>query len=337
MTDLQTFTNGNLNLPVREIDGQIEFDAEASAIGLGICEVAKSGNTVVKWTRVNKYLGIDTSVDGKIKRGDYISEPDFYTLAIKANNPVAEKFQHWVTHEVLPAIRQKGMYMTDKKAYELVNDPQSLANLLQQASDQLKAKDAQIESMQPKIDYYDNVMKNPCLISTTEIAKRYGWGAVTLHKKLHELGVIYRKGNVWHVYAKYAKSEYADRQENAKGAGTLKWTYKGEKFIYDLLKGQGIVPIIERPRADEQLELEEQFEYHGRYFTASEVAWKLHLPKVDARLIGKLANIHHLKPTFTDSNKYCRVVVDEDGFETFEYTALGAMALERALEAEGYI
>lgn len=243
-------------------------------------------------------------------------------------------------HIAMMAGTDKGFEVRDyfiqvEKAW---NSPEMvMKRALSYANIKVEKLETQIESMQPKIDYYDNVMKNPCLISTTEIAKRYGWGAVTLHKKLHELGVIYRKGNVWHVYAKYAKSEYADRQENAKGAGTLKWTYKGEKFIYDLLKGQGIVPIIERPRADEQLELEEQFEYHGRYFTASEVAWKLHLPKVDARLIGKLANIHHLKPTFTDSNKYCRVVVDEDGFETFEYTALGAMALERALEAEGYI
>lgn len=59
------------NLKVKEINGQIIFDAETAVIGLGISEKVKSGNTLVKWTRVNKYLGIDTSVD-KIKRGDFI-------------------------------------------------------------------------------------------------------------------------------------------------------------------------------------------------------------------------------------------------------------------------
>ena len=96
-------------LKVKEVNGQVMFDAESAAVGLGISEIAKSGNTVVKWTRVNKYLGIDTSVDG-IKRGDYITEPQFYKLAIKANNETAERFQDWVTEEVLPSIRKTGGY-----------------------------------------------------------------------------------------------------------------------------------------------------------------------------------------------------------------------------------
>lgn len=106
------------NLKVKEENGQILFDAETAAIGLGISEVAKSGNTVVKWTRINKYLGIDTSVDNGIKRGDFITEPQFYKLAIKANNETAEKFQDWVTSEVLPAIRKTGSY-TAKPMSEL--------------------------------------------------------------------------------------------------------------------------------------------------------------------------------------------------------------------------
>lgn len=106
------------NLKVKEENGQVLFDAETAAIGLGISEVAKSGNTVVKWTRINKYLGIDTSVDNGIKRGDFITEPQFYKLAIKANNETAEKFQDWVTSEVLPAIRKTGSY-TAKPMSEL--------------------------------------------------------------------------------------------------------------------------------------------------------------------------------------------------------------------------
>ncbi|WP_288946872.1 BRO family protein, partial [uncultured Leuconostoc sp.] len=111
------------NLKVKEENGQVLFDAETAAIGLGISEVAKSGNTVVKWTRINKYLGIDTSVDNGIKRGDFITEPQFYKLAIKANNETAEKFQDWVTSEVLPAIRKHGSYMTNEKAEALINRP----------------------------------------------------------------------------------------------------------------------------------------------------------------------------------------------------------------------
>lgn len=105
MNELQVF-NG---LKVKEENGRIMFDAETAAIGLGITQLAKSGNVSVRWERINKYLSIPTSGD-EIKRGDFITEPQFYKLAFKANNETAERFQMWVTEEVLPSIRKTGSY-----------------------------------------------------------------------------------------------------------------------------------------------------------------------------------------------------------------------------------
>ncbi|MBU7455870.1 ORF6C domain-containing protein [Leuconostoc fallax] len=96
-------------LKVKEENGQVMFDAETAAIGLGISTVAKSGNAVVRWTRVNQYLGLSNSGQF-IKRGDFITEPQFYKLSIKANNETAENFQDWVTSEVLPSVRKTGSY-----------------------------------------------------------------------------------------------------------------------------------------------------------------------------------------------------------------------------------
>lgn len=109
--NVKMFSYGDIELPVKmNDDGSIEFDAEQSAIGLGISRIADSGNEVVRWERVNRYLSMPTSGHDKIKRGDFISESQFYKLAIKANNQVAEKFQDWVTEEVLPNIRKHGFY-----------------------------------------------------------------------------------------------------------------------------------------------------------------------------------------------------------------------------------
>lgn len=68
------------NLKVKEENGQVLFDAESAAIGLGITD-EKSGLTYVRWNRVNKYL-FATSGEN-VKRGDFITEPQFYKLAIK--------------------------------------------------------------------------------------------------------------------------------------------------------------------------------------------------------------------------------------------------------------
>lgn len=243
-------------------------------------------------------------------------------------------------HIAMMAGTDKGFEVRDyfiqvEKAW---NSPEMvMKRALSYANSKVEKLETEVKQLQPDAEYCKNVLRNPILISSTEIAKRYGWGAVTLHKKLNELGVMYKQGKQWNLYAKYSKFDYADRARYEKGPGILKWTPKGERFIYNLLKDEGIAPIIERPTFEEQLELQAQVEYNGPYYTASEIAWKLHLPGFDARAIGKLANTHHLKPTFTDSNKYCRVVVDQDGFESFEYTQLGAETIEQLLELEGYI
>lgn len=334
MNELKIFNNGNIDLPVREVNGQIEFDAEKVAIGLGICLV-KNGIEYVRWERVRKYLN-----SPQVEKGDYISEPDFYTLAIKANNPTAEKFQYWVTHEVLPTIRKHGAYMTDEVLEQALVNPDTIIKIVEKLKEEKEAKEIaekRAEQLQPDADYCKNVLKNPTLISSTEIAKRYGWGAVTLHKKLHELGVMYKQGKQWNLYAKYSRLGYADRMRYEKGPGLLKWTPKGERFIYNLLKDEGIAPIIERPTFEEQLELQAQVEYNGPYYTASSIAWNLHMRHEDVRLIGKIATEHRLKPVFVDSNKYCRIVVDEYGRKSYEYTKLGAETIEQLLELEGYI
>lgn len=196
-SNLQLFSFEGQNLSIKEIDGQVYFDAEQTAIGLGLTKISK-GKEYVRWERVNEYLGLSKSGQ-QVKRGDYITEPQFYKLAIKANNPVAEKFQDWVTSEVLPAIREHGAYMTDQKAFDVVHNKNGLADLLQQAADQLKQKDIQIEKMKPKALFADAVAtsKNDILIGQlAKILKQNGYntGQNRLFKWLREHHYLCAKG-----------------------------------------------------------------------------------------------------------------------------------------------
>lgn len=158
------------NLKVKEENGQILFDAESAAFGIGLIKTSK-GQQYVRWERVNEYLGLSTSGQ-LVKRGDFITEPQLYKLAIKANSAQAEKFQDWVTSEVLPAIRQHGSYMTNEKAEALINHPNdTLADLLIQAGEQLKAKDVQISEMKPKALFADAVDASENSILVGQLAK----------------------------------------------------------------------------------------------------------------------------------------------------------------------
>lgn len=102
-----------------------------------------------------------------------ITESGVYSLIFGSELPNAKQFKHWVTHEVLPSIRKHGVYMTDEKAYDITHDQSGavLADLLQQAADQLKAKDIQIEEMKPKALFADAVSASDTPILIGELAK----------------------------------------------------------------------------------------------------------------------------------------------------------------------
>ncbi|WKY79090.1 phage antirepressor KilAC domain-containing protein [Leuconostoc lactis] len=245
------------NLKVKEENEQILFDAETAAIGLGISEVAKSGNTVVKWTRINKYLGIDTSVDNGIKRGDFITEPQFYKLAIKANNETAEKFQDWVTSEVLPAIRKHGTYMTDQTIEEVLTNPDTIIRLATDLKNERKEKlmlAQQVTELKPKADYTDLILSNKTLVTITFIAKDYGMSGLAMNKLLHDLGVQYSQSGVWLLYAKHQTkgwtqsetTEVVRKDGSKKLVMNTKWTQKGRLGLYELLKDNGYLPLIEQ-------------------------------------------------------------------------------------------
>ena len=82
-----------------EKDGTAYLRLEDVARGLGFTTVATSGNEVIRWNTVHKYLhdlGVAGSCNGTRFRNacpTYIPENIFYRLAMKAKNETAEKFQ----------------------------------------------------------------------------------------------------------------------------------------------------------------------------------------------------------------------------------------------------
>jgi len=108
--DLKIFKNGLFEVGVTLEDGSVLFDAEMVARCLGFTTVAKSGNEVVRWARVNEYLGGNLP---DVAKGDLIPESMVYKLAFKASNETAEKFQDWLAIDVIPQIRKTGGFQMD--------------------------------------------------------------------------------------------------------------------------------------------------------------------------------------------------------------------------------
>ena len=133
-----------------EKDGTAYLKLETVARGLGFITVATSGNEVVRWNTVHKYLtdlGVATSCNGTNYREmcpEYIPENIFYRLAMKAKNETAEKFQAKVADEIIPSIRKTGGYQPHTPQRK-----ELLALAVLEAQKTIKEQMAQIEEMKP--------------------------------------------------------------------------------------------------------------------------------------------------------------------------------------------
>lgn len=134
-----------------------------------------------------------------------INESGLYSLILSSKMPDAKVFKRWVTSEVLPTIRKHGAYMTDEKAFDVVHNKTGLADLLQQAADQLKQKDIEIAEMKPKALFADSVATSHTTILIGELAKilrgnGIDIGANRLFAWMREHGyLINRKGSDWNM------------------------------------------------------------------------------------------------------------------------------------------
>lgn len=112
----------------------------------------------------------------------------------------------------------------------------------------------QIEAMKPKADYCDMVLQSEGLMPITTIAKDYGKSAKWLNKWLHEHGIQYKLGKIWLLYQKYADRGYVksktftvlDENGDSIAKPNTQWTQRGRMFIYEQLKKEGILPLIEQ-------------------------------------------------------------------------------------------
>ena len=100
-----------------EQDGTAYLRLEDVARGLGFTQT-KNGLEYIRWDRVESYLA-DFGFPHKWGKDDFIPENVFYRLAMKANNPVAEKFQALVADEIIPSIRKTGSYTMPKLSKEM--------------------------------------------------------------------------------------------------------------------------------------------------------------------------------------------------------------------------
>lgn len=242
--------------------GTAYLNAEDVARGFGFTQ-DKNGIEYVRWETVNGYL-TKFGFSQRVGKDDYLPENMVYRLGFKANNETAKKFQAKLADDVIPAIRKTGMYMTENAVQNILNNPTAFIEILteyKKVQDENKALAMQnasqkqlIGELKPKADYTDLILKSKSLVTITQIAKDYGMSGQAMNKILHNLGIIYNQSGQWLLYSKhqakgYTHSEtvnivHSDGREDVKM--NTKWTQKGRLFLYNTLKKEDIIPVIEK-------------------------------------------------------------------------------------------
>lgn len=151
--------------------------------------------------------------------------------------------EQWNTPE---AVMARALKFANQKLAEIQQSNLKL-------TEKVAIQEQQIIEMQPKVTYYDIVLNCKDLVTITTIAKDYGKSGQWMNETLHELGIQYKQGKIWLLYQKHAEQGYTstktsiyDGTDGEKHTSVhTYWTQKGRLFIYDTLKANGILPLIE--------------------------------------------------------------------------------------------
>lgn len=139
------------------------------------------------------------------KETTIINESGLYSLIFSSKLESAQRFKHWVTHEVLPSIRKHGMYMTDNLLETAIANPDFVIGLIQnmkaekEKSAALQMQNKQLceknEEMQPKADYFDDLVAWNLAVCFRGTAKELRIPERKFIQSLIEDGYIYRDKN----------------------------------------------------------------------------------------------------------------------------------------------
>lgn len=214
----------------------------------------KLGYNVTAWSRwylknieqnpfaiVNEdWVGFDTVSSGNITK-DFALTVDFSKrLCMMARTEMGEKLRNY-------------FIACEKRLLTPANDDEIIlraVTTLQTRVEDYKMKLLQanetIIEQAPIVQYANEVLSSPDLISTTIIAKDLGMSASNLNKMLKKMGVLYKRAETWVLYSKYQDRDYTHTKTHTHYDSTgakrtsihTYWTEKGRQFIHELLNNR---------------------------------------------------------------------------------------------------
>jgi prophage antirepressor-like protein len=127
-------------------------DEEPWFVAKDVCNILEINNSRDALSRLDKDekdVVLTDTLGGK-QELQSINEMGLYSLVLSSRKPEAKDFKRWITHEVIPAIRKHGGYLTPEKVEEALLNPDVLIRLatnLKEEREKRLIAEAKVESL----------------------------------------------------------------------------------------------------------------------------------------------------------------------------------------------
>ena len=154
----------------------LNLNGEPWFVAADVCKALELGNpsmTVERLDDDEKGISTIDTLGGK-QRMAIINEPGLYSLVITSRKPEAKAFKRWITHEVIPAIRKHGAYMTKSVLEQVLENPELVLLMAQRMLEEQRKNELlqqELRLAKPKADFYDAFIHPECCTNLRATAK----------------------------------------------------------------------------------------------------------------------------------------------------------------------
>lgn len=128
------------------------------------------------------------------------------------------------------------------------------AEQIESQQKQIQAQSNQIAELEKQTEYTRVILQSKSTALVTQIAQDYGMSARKFNSILRDLNIQHKVRNQWVLFNRYINKGYvqsstfnftrSDGREDV--SMTTEWTQKGRMFLYEILKANNILPLIEQ-------------------------------------------------------------------------------------------